>query len=95
MARKTNYWYVMVFTNGGPVYVTDINYKDKVAQWDCEKAPLEMTREAARDLCMGLSANGSYCVVVNSFYEVVHQPYRYEAFDFTFKRREEGEKNED
>ena len=87
MAKGKKYhYYVLVYTNKGPVYVTSVNNTTKVAHWDKEEKPLEMCKEIARDLCFGLSANFTSACVVEMLYELDNQPYRYNEFEFEIKK---------
>lgn len=88
MAKKKNYYYVLVFTNNGPVYVTSVDYSNKTARWDKLEKPLEFTKSAAEDLCFGLNCNFHSAVVVNAPYELDCQPYRYADFEFEVKEIE-------
>ena len=86
MAKKKNHYYVLVFTNEGPVYVTDVDYSTKTASWDKLEKPLEMTKTAAEDLCFGLCCNFHNAVVVlQPVVEITNQPYRYTHFEFVAK----------
>lgn len=92
MARaKTakNYYYVLVFTDHGAVYVTSYTtYPHKEARWKDTEPPLEMTREDAKYMALGLTLNGSYATVVCSPYEVEQQPYNYKEGSFEWKWKE-------
>ena len=90
MAKKKNYYYVLVFTNGGPVYVTSINSEHKYAHWDKDKAPLCFDRGRAEDLVFGLNLNFNSAVLVVSPMEIENHPYRYEEFDISFVDKKEG-----
>lgn len=91
MAKKKNYYYVLVFSNTGPVYVTSIDSSNKYAHWDKDKAPMELGLSYAEDLAMGLMMNFNHAVVVKSPREIERQPYRYEAYDCTFVERNKEE----
>lgn len=88
MAKKQNYYYVMVMTNNGPVFVTSIDSADKVAHWDAEKAPKEFGKYMAEDLTMGLTLNGSLAFTICSKYELDNQPYYYKKGGFEWKTKE-------
>ena len=90
MAKKY-YYYVLVFTNSGPVYVTSIDRNNKYAHWDKDKEPLELGSSYAEDLALGLNLNFNHSVVIKSTRKIENQPYRYEAFDCTFVDRKEEE----
>lgn len=89
MANKKNFYYVLVFTENGPVYVTKVNNSCRVAHWNKEEKPLSMCKTSAEDLAMGLNLNFSSAVVVWMPYEIEAQPYRYDAFEFEFKAKGE------
>ena len=85
MANKKNYYYyVLVIQNYGPVFVTGVQPKH-VAEWDRLKKPMEMSREYARDMAIGLTWNGYLAYVVCQPYELNCQPYRYEDGKLEFK----------
>lgn len=83
-AKKTNFYYVMVFTNHGPVFVTSVDYHTKTACWDKSEKPLELGKYSAEDLCFGLNANFNTSVVVLSKVELENQIYRYDSGEFTW-----------
>ena len=99
MARaKTskNYYYVLVFTAHGAVYVTSYRtYPHKEAEWKDTGKPLEMTREDAKYMAVGLTLNGSMATVVCSPYEVEQQPYCYDKGGFVWKWNEDEEEKEE
>lgn len=84
MASKKNFYYVLVFEESCPVYVTKVNNSCRVAHWNKGEKPLSMCKTSAEDLAMGLNLNFSSAVVVWMPYEIETQPYRYEAFDLMF-----------
>lgn len=88
MAKKQNYYYVLVFTNNGPAYVTSVDYRNKTARWDKLEKPLELGQSSAKDLCFGLNCNFTSAVVVCMPTEIEYQPYRYDAFEFEVKEIE-------
>lgn len=77
MAKKKNYYYVLVFTNAGAVYVTGRNNSENVAYWNKEEKPLEMSRNVAEDLVFGLQCNCTNAVMVCNPRPIEAQPYRY------------------
>ena len=83
MAKK-NHYYVLVFTNAGPVYVTSINSNNKYAHWDKDKTPMEFSKSYAESLVMGLNLNFNSSVVVVSPFVITGHPYRYDRFDCEF-----------
>lgn len=93
MAKKKNHYYVLVFTNGGPVYVTDVDYSNKTARWNKLEQPLEFSKSSAEDLCFGLRCNFTSAVVVCMPTEIDYQPYRYDDYEFEVKEIEKTEEN--
>lgn len=76
---QTKYWYLLVMTDEGPKFVTDIDYGTKTAHWDGKKKPCEISEAWAKDLCIGLTWNGNTCYPVCMPCELDWQPYRYTA----------------
>lgn len=87
MSKKKNFYYVLVFTSSGPVYVTKVKNDTKYAIWDKEGTPLAMSKGCAEDLVFGLNCNFAPAVLVVSPYNIGFQPYNYEYFDFYFASR--------
>ena len=87
MATKKNHYYVLVFTEKGPVYITSVDYSTKYASWDKLEKPLEFSKYTAEDLCFGLNCNFHSAVVVSKPIEIENQPYRYDAYDCTFTEK--------
>lgn len=88
MAKKQNHWYILVFTNNGPKYVTEIG-SGKTAMWDELGKPKEFTKEWAMDICKGLLLNLFNATVVCHPLEIEHQPYYYESYTCEFKEKED------
>lgn len=91
MANNKSYYYVLVFTNGGPVYVTSQDYATKTSYWDKSKEPKLFTMHTADDLVFGLRCNGYQAVTVKSAVEIDYQPYRYSAYKIEWKKVEGDE----
>ena len=85
MAKKQNYYYVLVMTNNGPVFVTSVDNANKTAHWDATKAPQELGKYAAEDLALGLGCNGFVAYAVSTKWELDNQPYRYNIGQFVWK----------
>ena len=83
MAKK-NHYYVLVFTNEGPVYVTSVNNAERVSHWEKDKAPMEFSKSYAEDLVAGLCWNGHTSALVTYPFEITGHPYRYDRFDCEF-----------
>ena len=93
MAQKKNWYYVLVLTNHGPVFVTDIpDYH--TAEWDCLKKPKSFDRYYAEDIAMGLCCNGSIAYAVHTKFELDTQPYLYSKGEFKWEWNEETNKKE-
>lgn len=90
MAKKYHY-YVLVITNSGPVFVTKVDYPNRVSIWNENEKPLEMSSSTADDISLGLNLNGYVAYTVKSFVELETQPYRYSEFELSFveKKKEE------
>ena len=84
MATKKNFYYVLVFTNNGPVYVTSVNNGNRVAHWNVEERPYEMGKQYAEELAWGLRLNGTHAIAVFNPYEIDTQPYNYEEYECKF-----------
>lgn len=88
---KKNHYYVLVFTDNGPVYVTSINYADKSARWEKDKDPKEFSKSNAEDLVFGLRCNWFNAVVVSLPVEIDYQPYNYRDYECRFVEKPTGE----
>jgi len=88
MAKRKNYYYVSVFTNEGPKYVTKVDYATKMSHWNTEDKPLVMSKELAEDMMRGLTWNGHMCAVVVSLWELDTHPYNYSDYTCTFNKKE-------
>lgn len=94
MAKKKEYhYYVLVFTDGGPVFVTGLG-DGKVAYWDKLKKPYELAMWKAEDVCMGLNLNFYTSVLVKMPYELESQPYLYGEYELVWKEKEEKDDDE-
>lgn len=84
------YYYVLVFTDDGPIYVTKLG-DGKTAYWDKLEKPLELSKNYAEQMALGLTWNGSSAVCVSSLYEIDSQPYVYEYYSIQFVENENDE----
>lgn len=84
MANLKNYYYVLVFTDEGPVYVTSVNNATKYARWDKDETPTALPKYYAEDLVFGLRCNGYTAVLVTTKDEQEYQPYNYKSYDCRF-----------
>ena len=76
MAKK-NHYYVLVITNCGAVFVTDVPHRNE-AEWDRLQKPKEFSKEYASDIALGLCCNGYLAYMVCQPFEISNQPYRYD-----------------
>lgn len=90
MAKTKNYYYVLVFTDEGPVYLTSANNSSRYACWDKEEEPLALSKSYAEDVVFGLRCNGYRAVLVATKYEEC-QPYNYKDWNLTFVRKADNE----
>lgn len=81
---KKNHYYVLVFTDNGPAYVTSVNYVDRSARWDKNEVPKEFSKSNAEDLVFGLRCNWHNAVVVTLPVEIDCQPYNYKHWECKF-----------
>lgn len=86
--KTERHYYILVFTDGGPVYVTKVDHTSKTSFWDCHQTPKEFSKSVAEDISYGLLLNGYLSVVAESPCEITSQPYRYDEFELKFERRE-------
>lgn len=80
--QKKNHWYVIVMTNYGAVFVTEIDNSKKEAYWEKDKAPKEMTKENAEYLATALTMNGHLAYAVCRTWQIENQPYLYSEGEF-------------
>lgn len=78
MAKRKYHYYTLVFTSYGPVYVTKVHGFDRTAEWNKLEKPLEMSRDDAQFLAIGLTVNGNRAVCVSAEYLMEYQPYYYD-----------------
>ena len=84
---KKYHYYVMVFTEEGPKYVTGIG-EHHTAEWNMLEKPLEMSSSFAEDVYTGLCWNFHTAILVKSRFEIESQPYRYNEYKINFEKRE-------
>ena len=89
MAKKKNFWYVLVLTNEGPKFVTKVNNLNKTAEWDKLAKPLDFSEVYAKDLALGLMMNWFTAYPICAPIELDHQPYRYNEGHFEWVKNEE------
>ena len=87
--KEKKYYYVLVFTNEGPVYVTKVDNSTRMCYWDKDDKPYEFGSESyARETALGLSWNGNHSVPVVTTWEKDTQPYNYADYDIKFEKKE-------
>ena len=91
--KQKNWYYVLVMSNDGPVFVTKIEYSTKYAHWDKTEKPLAMDKSRAEDLTLGLNLNFHTAFMVCSKFELDTQPYRYDAYHIEWKENEKEEQD--
>ena len=84
MKGVKNHYYVLVFTNYGPVFVTDIPERN-YAKWDKLKEPCEFSKTSAEDIAYGLNLNGYTAAMVVYPFEMKNQLYVYDKGQFEWK----------
>lgn len=95
MAQKKNWYYVMVMSDEGPVFVTSIEYATKYAHWNKLEKPLSLDKSAAEDLTLGLNLNFHTAFMVCSKFELDTQPYRYSDWHIEWVENEKEEQEDD
>ena len=81
--KKKNFWYVLVLTEQGPVFVTDIQYQPyERASWDTSAKPLGLSESKAKDLATTLMMNFETAYPIWSPGEITGQPYLYDKGKF-------------
>lgn len=91
--KKKNYWYVIVMTGEGAVFVTSVDHSTKMAHWNRNEKPLELGEFTAKDLSLGLMCNFTSAFAVCAPIEIDHQPYLYSRghFEWVANEKEEEE----
>jgi len=92
--KKENYWYVLVLTSGGPVFVTGVG-EGKTAFWKKDEKPKEFSADYAKDMAFGLMVNGYTAFAVCNRFELDNQPYRYDIGEFEWKENEKEVEEDD
>ena len=87
MAKKKHFYYVLVFTGEGPVYVTSTDNRKKVAHWKPEEPPKEFEKEDAAWIVVGLNLNGTSAQRIDSPFPITTHPYNYESYNFEVKKK--------
>lgn len=85
MANKKSkvFYYIMVFLESGPRYVTDIDYLSRSCHWEIGEKPVSFDSfDRAKDIMIGLCWNGHRSVVVALPFEEESNPYNYTEYHF-------------
>jgi len=89
-----DHWYVLVFTEAGPKYVTKVDNARREAYWNIDDVPHEMTKENAQYMAMALSWNGHTAIPVCARWEIDTHPYRYHNYHIEWVENEEVAKDD-
>jgi hypothetical protein len=92
--KKKNHYYVLVFSNNGPAYVTSVDYADRSARWDKNAIPKEFSKSDAENLVFGLCCNFFNAVVVMHPVEIDCQPYNYRHWECKFVEKQTNDEEE-
>jgi len=84
MSKKKNYWYVLVLSNEGPVFVTGTG-EHNTAFWNKNEKPMEMDESCAKNMALGLLLNFHSGFAVCSPIELKTQPYFYDRGEWVWK----------
>jgi maltose-binding protein MalE len=94
MSKKKFYYYVLVFTREGPMFVTGLDYQTRNATWDYKKQPYAFKdQQIADDIALGLNWNGNRAFCVSSSWEIKDHGYRYSNYDVKIVPRENDNAN--
>ncbi len=91
---EKKYYYVLVFTNSGPKYVTSLG-EHKTCYWNEKEKPLSMSKCYAENVCFGLCMNSYSSCVAQLPYELESQPYNYKDYEIKFEERKKENETHD
>ena len=95
MAKKKNWWYVLVLSaKGGPTFVTAIHHANKTAEWNKKEPPLEMEMFWAKDLALGLMLNFTTAFAICSPIPLHDHGFNYDKGHFEWQWDEESPEEE-
>ena len=84
-----DFCYVIVFTENGAKFVTEVNNADKTCKWETDKTPYKFaSKQSAQNVATGLTLNFNFAVAVASTYEVTSQPYNYSHGHFEWVKND-------
>lgn len=88
MANKKYYYYVLVLSETGAVFVTE--HDREYSYWDKDKVPMRYTnKQMADEESFGLTINGFLAYTITSTREIKYQPYRYDLGDWKWIKKGE------
>lgn len=90
--KKENFWYVLVLTGSGPVFITKL-LSGKMAEWKKTEKPLELGMEQAKSVATGLLMNFYTAFAICSPIELNTQPFRYKEGKFIWESKHGGKKD--
>ena len=93
MSKTKYFYYVLVMTNYGAVFVTSINNAERTARWDKLEKPLNMSKKDAEFMAKALTWNGSLAYAVTTEYELSYQPYLYQTGEFKWVKKEKNDED--
>lgn len=91
MSKTKYFYYVLVMTNYGAVFVTSINNAERTAKWNKLEKPLKMSKKDAEFMAKALTWNGNLAYAVTTEYELSYQPYLYQTGEFKWMKKEDEE----
>ena len=94
MSKKKDYWYVLVLSNEGPVFVTGTG-EHHTAFWNKDEKPMEMDESYAKNMALGLLVNFHQGFAVCSPVELNNQPYFYDKGEWKWEWFKKEEKKND
>lgn len=94
MANKTNYWYILVLTESGAKFVTNI-LPHRTAEWDELGKPMEFTQNMAKEIAKGLMLNFNTAFPVCSPIELDKQPYNYQDWKIEWVKKDKSKETVD
>lgn len=89
MATRKYFYYVLVMTNSGPVFVTGIPERNW-ANYNKDEKPMEFgSKSYAQEVANGLCMNFQQAYMITSQWEIERQPYRYNDGHFEWHWEDE------
>ena len=82
MAATKEIWYVLVLSDTGPKFLTDVGNSEHYAKWEATGKPVSLGKPSAKDVAFGLSMNGFNAYPICVPYEITRQIYDYKNGEF-------------